>query len=104
MCRIPGMIAAMDKINTSARGVHGLLLRTCSWPAAKQNLAAVGLKSKFLFPEDFVPDRWLVVTSSLTGIAIIIAKAITYTPPLEPLAFLIFHLVLIAVNRIGGRK
>ena len=51
-----------------------------------------------------VPDRWLVVTSSLTGIAIIIAKAINYTPPLEPLAFLIFHLVLIAVNRIGGRK
>lgn len=43
-----------------------------------------------------VPDKALLITSSATAIILLGCKLLNYTPPLEPLAYIVFHFILIA--------
>jgi Na+/proline symporter len=75
-----------------------------------QQILGLVLAALLLYVSVFIPvavgrwirtsDQQLVVTSLATCAAIIGCKIAGYTPPLEPVAFLAFHLLLVFIFRI----
>ncbi len=76
---------------------------------AFQQILGLILAALLLYVSIFIPvaigrlirvsDSQLVLTTSVTGVIIVGCKIAAYTPPLEPIAFLAFHLILILTIR-----
>lgn len=75
-----------------------------------QQILALILAGMLLYVSIFIPvsigrlirssDPQLLTTSCITSLVLIICKIINYTPPLEPIAFLALHLILIAIIKM----
>ena len=46
-----------------------------------------------------VPDKALLLTSSATAVVLLACKLLNYTPPLEPLAYILLHFFLVAIAK-----
>ena len=93
-----------------ALATSGILLVSFAIALVFQQILGLILAGMLLYVSVFIPvaigrliktpDSQLFWTCCTTGVVLLGCKIAKYTPPLEPIAFLAFHLVLIGILKV----